>query len=247
MAIGGGGGRQAPVEEPSIKMLPTTKWQDIVPPCGCADFLRGSAAVRAACPDIDTIAADCAGKAEELRFEDELPAELPENELVALAAYTHDLGTGQAGNLYYELNGALRKRGKEDRAALMDGWGGYMHYVMGGLAKLPKVACVCYRAFGNKAAIVAQYKMGRPIQWGAFSSTSTDFAAAKGFANKADGVIFKINVTDGRDINAYSFFPAEAEVLLSPSHKFTVCSAPYVRDGYTMIDLVQQDGSAFVS
>ena len=46
-------------EKESIKTLPSTSWENIVPPCGCADFLRGSAAVRAACPDIDTIAGDC--------------------------------------------------------------------------------------------------------------------------------------------------------------------------------------------
>jgi hypothetical protein len=248
LSLGSGGGlRLAPVTETSIKIMPTTKWEDMAPACGCADFLRSSAAVRTACPDIDTIAADCESKAEELRYEEDLPAALDVNQTVALAAYTHDLGAGQAGNLYFEANNALRKRDKAARTALVRGWGGYMHYVMGGLARLPKVACVCYRAFGNKAAIVAQYKMGRPIQWGAFSSTSTDFAAAKGFADKDNGVIFKINVTDGRDINAYSFFPQEAEVLLSPSHKFTVCSAPYARDGFTVIDLVQQEGSAFIS
>ena len=173
--------------------------------------------------------------------------ELPVDELVALAAYSHDLGSGQAGNLYYELNNALRKRGKEDRAALMSGWGVYMHFAMGAMAKLPKVEGECFRGFPDKATAVARYKMGRPIQWGAFSSTTNDFDAAKSFTNPATGIIFKINVTDGRDINAYSFFPQEAEVLLSPAHRFMVCSKPYVRDGFTIIDMVQQDGSAFVS
>ena len=46
VSSGGGGGRQEPVAEESIKMLPNTRWQDIVPPCGCADFLRRSTAVR---------------------------------------------------------------------------------------------------------------------------------------------------------------------------------------------------------
>ena len=122
-----------------------------------------------------------------------------------------------------------------------------MHNIMGAMAQLPKVEGVCYRGYPDKATAVAQYKPGRPIQWGAFSSTSTDFGTTKGFTNQATGVIFKITVTDGRDINAYSFFPQEAEVLLSPAHRFTVCSKPYERDGYTIIDMVQVDGSAFVS
>ena len=132
-------------------------------------------------------------------------------------------------------------------AALMNGWGVFMHYIMGAMAKLPRVEGVCYRGYPDKATAVAQYKPGRPIQWGAFASTSTDFGAAKSFTNQAMGIVFKITVTDGRDINAYSFFPAEAEVLLSPSHKFFVSSAPYERDGYTLIDMVQQDGSTFIS
>ena len=36
-----------------------------------------------------------------------------------MAAYSHDLSTGiKAGNLHFEINNALRKRGKEDREAL---------------------------------------------------------------------------------------------------------------------------------
>ena len=243
----GSGGRQEPVAEESIKTLPSTSWENIVPPCGCADFLRGSAAVRAACPRATIIADDCAAKAEELRWEDGLPAALDENQIVALAAYSHDSGAGQAGNLYFELNKALRKRDKEDRAALIDGWGGYMHYMMGAMAKLPRVEGVCYRGYPDKATAIAQYKAGRPIQWGAFASTSTDFGAAKSFTNQVTGIIFKITVTDGRDINAYSFFPAENEVLLSPDHHFHVSSAPYERDGFTIIDMVQDAGNTFVS
>ena len=60
-------------------------------------------------------------------------------------------------------------------------------------------------------------------------------------------MIFKLTVTDGRDMNAFSFFPNEAEVLLSPQHRFHVSSAPYDCDGYTVIDMVQDAGCTFVS
>ena len=39
-----------------------------------------------------------------------------------------------------------------------------------------------------------EYKIGRPIQWGAFSSTTRSIEAAKQFTSAADGVIFKITV-----------------------------------------------------
>ena len=75
---------------------------------------------------------------------------------------------------------------------------------------------------------------------------SRSVAAAKGFAPKTR-VVFKITVTSGRDINAYSFFPQEGEILLSPSHRFTVSSEPREEGGYTFIDLVQMAGNTFVS
>ena len=58
------------------------------------------------------------------------------------------------------------------RQALMDGWGVFMHYIMGALKKLPKKSGVCYRGYPDKSTAIAQYKTGRPIQWGAFASTS---------------------------------------------------------------------------
>jgi hypothetical protein len=239
-------GRQQPVAEASMTMLPTTRWADIVPTGSCADALCGNA-IRAACPQIDTIVSDCVSKMQELKWVSGLPAKLPEDAVVALAAYSHDHGAGREGNVYFELNNALRKRGKDDRDAMMAGWGIFMHYIMGAMAKLPQFQGVCYRGYPEKALAIAQYKPGRPVQWGAFSSTSTDFNATKSFTNQASGVIFKIQVTDGRDINAYSFFPAENEILLSPSHRFTVSSEPYKRDGFIVIDMVQNGGNTFIS
>ena len=150
-------------------------------------------------------------------------------------------------------------------------WGGYMHYMMTGLNQLPDFSGVCWRGYnhGSKADILSDYRVGRPIQWGAFTSVTTRSAlharlcwckhqtaeqvvlsrsvdAAKGFAPKTR-VVFKITVTSGRDINAYSFFPQEGEILLSPSHRFTVSSEPREEGGYTFIDLVQMAGNTFVS
>ena len=146
-----------------------------------------------------------------------------------------------------------------------------MYYMMRGLAQLPDFRGVCWRGYnhGSKADILSEYKVGRPIQWGAFTSVTTRSAAslrsaaylhrdsqliaavssvgaAKGFAPKTR-VVFKITVTSGRDINAYSFFPQEGEILLSPSHRFTVSSEPREEGGYTFIDLVQMAGNTFVS
>ncbi len=39
----------------------------------------------------------------------------------------------------------------------------------------------------------------------------------------------------------------EGEVLLSPNSKFVVSSLPYEVDGYTVVDLVEQHGSPWIS
>ena len=95
---------------------------------------------------------------------------------------------------------------------MMRTWGAYVHYLLRALGRLPNVVGVVYRGFPDKGAVEREYKPGRPIQWGAFTSTTTNFAAAKGFTDRVQGVIFKITVSSGRNINAYSFFP---QVLLS--------------------------------
>ena len=41
----------------------------------------------------------------------------------------------QAGELYYELNCALRQRGGVERAAALQLWGGFLYYLLSGLAK----------------------------------------------------------------------------------------------------------------
>jgi hypothetical protein len=75
-----------------------------------------------------------------------------------------------------------------------------MHYITAGLEKLQKFEGVCYRGFdyGTKAQILQDYQVGRPIQWGAFTSVTTRLAAAKTFAPKTH-IVFKIEVTSGRD------------------------------------------------
>ena len=176
------------------------------------------------------------------------PPQLSCDELFAISAYTYDFAEGnQAGNLYFELNLDLRKRELQQRAEMMQTWGVLMHYFMSGMRKLPDYRGVVYRGYPNKAQVLAEYLLGRPIQWGGFTSTATSLSIAKSFTDLVSGAIFKITILDGRDLARFSFFPSEGEVLLSPSHRFTVASDPYVQDGYTLVDLVQISGAPFVS
>ena len=98
----------------------------------------------------------------------------------------------QAGNLYFELNNALRERGP-GRVALLQLWGrGFLYYLLSGLAKLENTQGVVYRGYPDKAKVEQQYQLGRPIQWGAFSSTAWDASTAKLFTDRDSGVILKL-------------------------------------------------------
>jgi hypothetical protein len=243
-----GGSRMAGDVEVSLAMLPMTKWTDVPPSRSCIEELLGNARIRATVPDIDSIAEDVRMKVLELQYTP-TPIKLDPDSIGAIVAYTHDLQqVGKQGNLYFELNGMLRQRVATARATLVQTWGGYMYFMMTALSKLPDFEGECYRGYnhGTQEQIVREYAVGRPIQWGAFTSVTTSLAAARGFAPNSR-VIFKITVTSGRDINAYSFFPQEGEILLSPSHRFTVSSKPREEGGFTVIDLVQVAGTAFVS
>ena len=129
-------------------------------------------------------------------------------------------------------------------------WGGYLYYLMAALEKLPSLKMHVYRGHPDKAAVLRQYKEGRPIQWGAFSSTSRRPELASSFTDREKGIIFRLKVTTGKDVKDFSFFAAEEEeVLLSPQTRFVVTSEPYVNpdDGYWYLDLLEQTGTLFMS
>ena len=135
-------------------------------------------------------------------------------------AYPH-LAPSQDGQLYYELNRAIRTRDGPGRAAALGVWGGYLYYLMLALAKLPDVDAVVYRGYPDKATVLQQYKVGRPVQWGAFSSTSTSVQVTKSFTKQHTGVIFRLTLVCGKDVKAYSYFPSEGEVLVSAQVRVT--------------------------
>ena len=230
-----------------ISALPKLKLQNLKPSRSCADELRRPE-LRAVVADMDDLLIDVGFKVDQLKFQP-LPVALPDDELFAVVAYTYNnQSVERDGNLYYELNKSLRERSAQGRTALLQLWGGFLYYLLSGLAKLADTTGVVYRGYPDKNKVEEQYKMGRPIQWGAFSSTSPDVAAAKVFTDKHAGVMFKLNVLSGKVIQAYSYFPSEDEVLISPQARFVVSSALYVgADGYTYLDLVEQQGTMFIS
>ena len=214
------------------------------------------------CPKIAHIVGEVRLKVQELKFDDDAEPLIEmiggDDALGAIVAYTHDLqqpNGNKAGNIFYEMNNQLRDRTAAGRANMMGAWGVPVHYTLKAMSKLPDVERVCFRGFAHETATEKQtllnvYKNGRPIQWGAFTSTTTSLEAARSFAqSEATGVIFKITVLSGKDICALSFFETEDEVLLGPAHRFVVTSPTggHVEDGYTTVDLQQVAGEWFKS
>jgi hypothetical protein len=162
---------------------------------------------------------------------------------LALVAFTFDNGVEHAAKVYFALNKALRER----KASVhpFKRWQGFLYFLMRALDKLPRFQGTVYRggAGFDQAAVRREYTVGRPVQWAAFSSTTKDVAAAKRFVDKSVGVLFKLRVVSGRDIAAYSYFPKESEILLSPNTRLTVTSELYVdEDGFACMDLTETAG-----
>ena len=66
---------------------------------------------------MDDLLDDAGFKVQQLMYEP-LPVALPDDELFAVVVYTYDNQSGeQPGNLYYELNNALRERSAQSRSA----------------------------------------------------------------------------------------------------------------------------------
>ena len=206
-------------EAAAICVLPTIPWHQIQPARSYLEELTSNPKFRQVCPDVDSIVRDVRSKAQELEFvnaAEPLVAAIGDADgLCAVVAYTHDLQDGKKeGNLYFEQNRQLRDRSPAGRQELRETWGLCVHYLLKALRRLPHFEDTCYRGFPSidRDVILQQYKKRRPIQWGAFTSATTDVEAARNLAG-VGGVVIKLDVADGKDICALSFFATERDIF----------------------------------
>ena len=109
---------------------------------------------------------------------------------------------------------------------------GILYLVMTALRKLPRVTgMTLYRGVRNEVKMDGDhYHEGNTITWPALSSTSPHMKTVKTFTakgsktGKATGTLFTIENGWGYDIQPYSLFPEEAEILLEPERQFKVIS-----------------------
>lgn len=115
------------------------------------------------------------------------------------------------------------------------------------LDKLPSWSGVVYRGMAADDKRLAAYAKGTTHTFKAFSSTSTKRSVGLGFANQGVRedrpyeLLLTMNVTEGKDIQAFSAAPTEGEILL-PSHvTFAVSEVKQSMDGKSKLYEVVMD------
>lgn len=211
------------------------------PTLGCAEYLRSQRA-ELGVARIDFMLREC-----EIYLEscsEEMMKPLDVNEMMAIALYTYDLKEIKPDdNFYFIFNSMLRNR---DPHALHI-WKGYLYYLFKALQKLPDISVTTYKgATVDHNLIRSNYKKGRKIHWSGFSSTTTDLSIAKRFA-AASKLLFRIEVLEGKDIQKFSFFKKEKEILLNPNINFVVTRELELEgDGFYYVNLLQMAATSSV-
>ena len=163
-----------------------------------------------------------------------------EDDAAAIAMYTYDFGASEFEcNPYRIINLSLVER----NFSLLQKVSGMLYLVMTALRKLPRVTGVSlYRGVRSKVNLDEDhYHEGNTVTWPALSSTSPDMKATKTFlakgskSKKAKGTLFIIENGWGYNIQPYSLFPGETEILLEPERQFKVTS------------VIQAEGLIFIS
>jgi len=162
------------------------------------------------------------------------------NERMAIALYSYDLLLDtNTDDFYYLLNKMLQKRDSKE----VERWRGYLHYLFTALNKIKNEEQTVYRGIESKLDIIKNlYTYRKRIHWSAFSSSTTDIEVAKKYAAESK-IMFRINVVNGKDIQRYSVFKGEKEILLHPNMKLVVNVKPKEENGFWVFDLLQTDDS----
>eukprot|EP01106_Pelomyxa_sp_JSP_P003724 TRINITY_DN1564_c0_g1_i1.p1 TRINITY_DN1564_c0_g1~~TRINITY_DN1564_c0_g1_i1.p1 ORF type:complete len:227 (+),score=52.49 TRINITY_DN1564_c0_g1_i1:336-1016(+) len=166
--------------------------------------------------------------------------QLSKDQALAIALYTFDLSISStqgdgSDNFYHNLNTLLRRRS----GPVMEAIKPYLWYLLSALAALPKWQGVAYRGVppDTLPLIKQKYRQGITVHWSSFTSTTVSLDKAKEFA-RPGGVVFTIQVTNGRNVENYSA-AREGEVLLDPNSRFVVAENLAPLDGFYHLHLVQ--------
>lgn len=190
----------------------------------------------------------------------EYPSGFNRVDAMAVAMYTFDFGNANYDlNPYRLLNAALASQNVEEVKKVRD----LLYVVMTSLRRMPVVrGMTLYR--GIRSSIdMSVHKVGAVISWPAFSSTTPNMKTTKAFLTKQvreteneveledgeqlidgntqlNGTMFVIEDAWGYDIQPYSFYQDEEEILLEPGQQFRV-EGVVDGDKFTLITLKMID------
>lgn len=168
-----------------------------------------------------------------------------EEDATSIAMYTYDFGGKKIEyNPYRIINRSLVERNPDK----MQKASGLLYLVMTALRKLPRIMGITlYRGVRDEVSFDEDhYQKGNTITWMALSSTSPDMNETKKFlakgskSGKATGTLFIIEGGWGYNIQPYSMFPDEAEILIEPERQFKVVSVIQA-EGLTIVNLQMLD------
>ena len=246
--------------EPDLDLLGDLSYKTMVqfpatyvPSKPCVDVLKSLVdLMKATVPQMPHVIEESVRKSRDCLMRYKSADALSPEQALAVVAYTFDLRPGfmsedETGygldNFYYQLNNILRERSAMSPQTMML-LKPYMYYVITGLRRLPKLSALTgYRGIPSTCVDLVRdkYVPGTVVHWSGFTSVSKSLGVARQFAGP-EGVIFRVQIHDGRCVKDFSFLPNEDEILLSPNSKFLV-TASLVADpdgmGFLFVDLSQ--------
>eukprot|EP01063_Lacrimia_lanifica_P002035 TRINITY_DN11057_c0_g5_i1.p1 TRINITY_DN11057_c0_g5~~TRINITY_DN11057_c0_g5_i1.p1 ORF type:complete len:2048 (+),score=437.66 TRINITY_DN11057_c0_g5_i1:123-6266(+) len=111
---------------------------------------------------------------------------------------------------------AIREASRRAAAA----YAPFQHALAAALKHLPTVATTVFR--GIRGTVTHAYRPGDGVRWAAFSSTSSDGEVARMFMGKNQGTFFIINTHSAASIEFASWYPTQAELLVTCDMEFEV-------------------------
>lgn len=162
------------------------------------------------------------------------------DEISSIILYTME-SLPRDASLYFRMNKALRAK---DRNTIKP-WRDYIWLLMNSLKKVPpsKIRSVNRGCKGTLQTLnMNDLSAGDDFSWSAFSSVTTTVEVMKTFlGSDGDRVLLQIELTESvaRDIQHFSLFPAENELLLPPNMSFQFQSKFPAGHGLVIVQLKQ--------
>ncbi|CAF3339330.1 unnamed protein product [Rotaria socialis] len=161
------------------------------------------------------------------------PGKLSMDEAASITLYSMEWEP-QDECLYHVLNKTLRNENRQK----LEPWFLFLKLILTALAHLPSMARTVYR--GVKQDLRKEYPKGKILVWWGFSSCTTtlDVLQNEAFLGETGPrTFFTIECDSGKDIQKYSCYQAEDEILLPAARQFKVVSCLSQGKNFYMIQL----------